>query len=287
MAVRLTVVGSSPAWPNPGGAQSGYLVEDGGGRLLLDCGPGVARPAARAGRRLAARRRDRDHALAPRPLGRSRALGLGQPGRAGHGKAAAPSSGCRPRAASGSGTSASRLGWDDMFDQTFDVARLPGGRAVRGRRLHARSPGGCPTTRCSPSASASRTAARLARLLGRLRARRRARRAGARRRPLRLRGDARARRARRHAARAPVRRRGGRRVPRPRARGGSCSRTGRASCRSRTASSSPTTGWSSRSTERPACRYCVERDRRLPVRLEVAHEPAAGHSCSCSRRSAM
>jgi ribonuclease BN (tRNA processing enzyme) len=41
MAVRLTVVGSSPAWPNPGGAQSGYLVEDRGGRLLLDCGPGV------------------------------------------------------------------------------------------------------------------------------------------------------------------------------------------------------------------------------------------------------
>src|ERR671937_1037417 len=39
--VKLTVVGCSPAWPNPGGAQSGYLVEDGGGRLLLDCGPGV------------------------------------------------------------------------------------------------------------------------------------------------------------------------------------------------------------------------------------------------------
>jgi ribonuclease BN (tRNA processing enzyme) len=38
--VRLTVVGSSPAWPNPGGAQSGYLVE-GRGCLLLDCGPGV------------------------------------------------------------------------------------------------------------------------------------------------------------------------------------------------------------------------------------------------------
>jgi ribonuclease BN (tRNA processing enzyme) len=36
----LTVVGSSPAWPNPGGAQSGYLIE-GPGRLLLDCGPGV------------------------------------------------------------------------------------------------------------------------------------------------------------------------------------------------------------------------------------------------------
>jgi ribonuclease BN (tRNA processing enzyme) len=41
MGVKLTVVGCSPAWPNPGGAQSGYLVEDDGGRLLLDCGPGV------------------------------------------------------------------------------------------------------------------------------------------------------------------------------------------------------------------------------------------------------
>jgi ribonuclease BN (tRNA processing enzyme) len=38
--VKLTVVGCSPAWPNPGGAQSGYLVEA-DGRLLLDCGPGV------------------------------------------------------------------------------------------------------------------------------------------------------------------------------------------------------------------------------------------------------
>ena len=39
--MKLTVVGCSPAWPNPGGAQSGYLIEDGGGRLLLDCGAGV------------------------------------------------------------------------------------------------------------------------------------------------------------------------------------------------------------------------------------------------------
>jgi ribonuclease BN (tRNA processing enzyme) len=38
--VRLTIIGCSPAWPNPGSAQSGYLVE-GEGRLLLDCGPGV------------------------------------------------------------------------------------------------------------------------------------------------------------------------------------------------------------------------------------------------------
>jgi ribonuclease BN (tRNA processing enzyme) len=38
--VKLTVIGCSPAWPNPGGAQSGYLLE-GAGALLLDCGPGV------------------------------------------------------------------------------------------------------------------------------------------------------------------------------------------------------------------------------------------------------
>jgi ribonuclease BN (tRNA processing enzyme) len=36
--VRLDVIGSSPAWPNAGGACSGYLLD---GRLLLDCGPGV------------------------------------------------------------------------------------------------------------------------------------------------------------------------------------------------------------------------------------------------------
>jgi ribonuclease BN (tRNA processing enzyme) len=41
MSVKLKVIGSSPAWPNPGGAHSGYLLESGGDRLLLDCGPGV------------------------------------------------------------------------------------------------------------------------------------------------------------------------------------------------------------------------------------------------------
>lgn len=34
------MIGCSPAWPNPGRAQSGYLVE-GPGRVLLDCGAGV------------------------------------------------------------------------------------------------------------------------------------------------------------------------------------------------------------------------------------------------------
>jgi ribonuclease BN (tRNA processing enzyme) len=39
--VKVTVVGCSPAWPNPGRAHSGYLLEHAGGRLLVDCGPGV------------------------------------------------------------------------------------------------------------------------------------------------------------------------------------------------------------------------------------------------------
>jgi ribonuclease BN (tRNA processing enzyme) len=39
--VRLTVIGSSPAWPNPGSAHSGYLLQADGCRVLLDCGPGV------------------------------------------------------------------------------------------------------------------------------------------------------------------------------------------------------------------------------------------------------
>jgi len=39
--VRLIVIGSSPAWPNPGSAHSGYMLEAYGKRVLLDCGPGV------------------------------------------------------------------------------------------------------------------------------------------------------------------------------------------------------------------------------------------------------
>lgn len=39
--MRLTVLGRSPARPNPGEACAGYLVEGGGMRLLLDAGPGV------------------------------------------------------------------------------------------------------------------------------------------------------------------------------------------------------------------------------------------------------
>jgi ribonuclease BN (tRNA processing enzyme) len=39
--VKITVLGKSPAWQDAGGACSGYLVEEDGCRLLLDCGNGV------------------------------------------------------------------------------------------------------------------------------------------------------------------------------------------------------------------------------------------------------
>jgi ribonuclease BN (tRNA processing enzyme) len=42
VAVTLTVLGGSPAWPNPGQAASGYLLERNGTRILIDCGSGIA-----------------------------------------------------------------------------------------------------------------------------------------------------------------------------------------------------------------------------------------------------
>ncbi len=39
--MRITVLGKSPAWQDAGGACSGYLVEEGGTRVLVDCGSGV------------------------------------------------------------------------------------------------------------------------------------------------------------------------------------------------------------------------------------------------------
>lgn len=39
--MRITVLGKSPAWQDAGGACSGYLVQEEGHALLLDCGNGV------------------------------------------------------------------------------------------------------------------------------------------------------------------------------------------------------------------------------------------------------
>jgi len=120
MAVRLTVVGSSPAWPNPGGAQSGYLVEDGERRVLLDCGAGVL-----------ARLRELDSGW-PRidavvithwhldhwgdldPWVWGTLKGPGQ-------TAQRAELWLPPEGRERIRDFGARLGWDDMFDQTFDL----------------------------------------------------------------------------------------------------------------------------------------------------------------------
>src|SRR3954471_18271781 len=39
--MRLTVLGKSPSWQDAGGACSGYLVQENGVSVLIDCGNGV------------------------------------------------------------------------------------------------------------------------------------------------------------------------------------------------------------------------------------------------------
>lgn len=39
--MELTILGASPALPNPGGASAGYLLQDNESLLLVDCGHGV------------------------------------------------------------------------------------------------------------------------------------------------------------------------------------------------------------------------------------------------------
>src|SRR5438552_15963918 len=41
VTMRITVLGKSPSWQDAGGACSGYLIEDGGTSVVLDCGNGV------------------------------------------------------------------------------------------------------------------------------------------------------------------------------------------------------------------------------------------------------
>ena len=166
--VRLTIVGCSPAWPNPGGAQSGYLVE-GPGRLLLDCGPGVLGRLREAQRwpeldAIAISHFHLDHYgdLVPwawgtiygpgREAGRT-ALYL-PPGGREHLAVLAPYFGGEP----------------DLFERAFDVSESRTGRAERRRGLRARA---------GPRAALHDRDVRLsrlrrprdARLLGRLRAR--------------------------------------------------------------------------------------------------------------------
>jgi ribonuclease BN (tRNA processing enzyme) len=124
MAVRLTVVGSSPAWPNPGGAQSGYLVEDGGRRVLLDCGAGVlARLRKLDGGwphvdAVVITHWHLDHwgDLVPWVWGNMVGPGKGKE---------KPELWLPPEGRDRVRDFGSRLGWDDMFEQTFVVHDYP------------------------------------------------------------------------------------------------------------------------------------------------------------------
>ncbi len=127
MAVRLTVVGSSPAWPNPGGAQSGYLVEDGRRRVLLDCGPGVvARLREMEGGwprvdAVVITHWHLDHwgDLVPWVWGNMVGPGKGK---------TKPELWLPPEGRERIRDFGSRLGWDDMFDTTFEIRDYPEGR---------------------------------------------------------------------------------------------------------------------------------------------------------------
>jgi ribonuclease BN (tRNA processing enzyme) len=123
--VRLTVIGSSPAWPNPGGAHSGYLVE-GSKRLLLDCGPGVL-PRLRDAEgwpeidAIAITHFHLDHwgDLVPWVWGTM----YRKTQRESHPELWIPSTGRQLLVEIGS-----RLGFPDMFERTFHIHEYEGGR---------------------------------------------------------------------------------------------------------------------------------------------------------------
>ena len=125
MSLKLTVVGCSPAWPNPGGAQSGYLLER-PGRLLLDCGPGVlAKLREREPGRASTQSRSRTGtsttgAIWSRGFGAS-TLG---PGR----ESIRPSSGC-PGGRELLCAIGQRLGRPEMFERAFDLHEYEEGKS--------------------------------------------------------------------------------------------------------------------------------------------------------------
>ncbi len=124
--MKLTVVGCSPAWPNPGGAHSGYLVE-GDQLLLLDCGPGIlAKLRERNGgwprvASIAITHWHLDHwgDLVPWVWGSM--FGLGRD--AGRPELWVPPGGIADLAAFGA-----RMGTETMFEATFDLREYAGGR---------------------------------------------------------------------------------------------------------------------------------------------------------------
>jgi ribonuclease BN (tRNA processing enzyme) len=139
--VKLNVIGCSPAWPNPGGAQSGYLVE-GPGSLLLDCGPGVLSRLREQGSwpapdAIAITHFHLDHwgDLVPWVWGWIHATGLGaRPGR--------PELWVPPRGRARLERFGAELGFPDMFERVFaifeyapDEPFVAGGHTVTASRM--------------------------------------------------------------------------------------------------------------------------------------------------------
>ena len=114
--MHLRVIGSSPAWPNPGGACSSYLVDE---RVLLDCGPGSLAKLREGGgwpavEAIVITHLHLDHwgDLVPWVWG-----SLFGPGR----EAATPELWLPPGAVAELGPILARLGSEDMFDRAFHV----------------------------------------------------------------------------------------------------------------------------------------------------------------------
>jgi ribonuclease BN (tRNA processing enzyme) len=133
--VKLTVVGCSPAWPNPGGAHSGYVVESNGERLLLDCGPGVlSRLRERDGwpriDAIVISHFHLDHwgDLVPWVWGSM--FRSGHNGDAGRPELWVPPGGRETLRAAGV-----LLGFEEMFEQTFDMQQYDGEQPFRAAGL--------------------------------------------------------------------------------------------------------------------------------------------------------
>ncbi|MFN2627137.1 MAG: MBL fold metallo-hydrolase [Gaiellaceae bacterium] len=130
--MKLTIVGCSPAWPNPGGGQSGYLV-DAGGTLLLDCGPGVLARLRQGGGwpsvdAIAITHFHLDHwgDLVPWAWGAMYGPGA---------KAERPELWLPPGGQKTLQGFGERLGFVDMFDTTFAVNEYADGQAFRAAGL--------------------------------------------------------------------------------------------------------------------------------------------------------
>ena len=227
--MKLTVAGCSPAWPNPGGAQSGYLVENGSGTVLLDCGPGVLARLRQSESwpepdAIVITHFHLDHwgDLVPWVWGALYLDGQGV-------KLPSRCSGCRRAARRVLEHFGSLLGFQDMFERVFSIAEYTAGSRVRRRWLRRHRDASSRTTGVEAHALRVTAGGRTLAYSGDSGPSDGARLGCERRRSVPLRGDAPRRRPRRRAARPPVARRGARDV-RGSGRQGACSsRTGRSS----------------------------------------------------------